>query len=94
MSINGRNKFFKGDTLSNTDFNEIATHRWEFRATGLLIAIDSGGPLSFSYNGKDLDGVLFITDKWIAFDNHDESKIWLKAQSPCVYRIWAWEKRV
>lgn len=92
--MQSRNKYFKAQTISNTDFEDTPTLEWGFRATGLIIAIDGAGPVHFSYNGKDIDGTLYASDRWIAFDNHDESKIWLKADAASPIRLWAWEKRV
>ena len=91
--INARNKFFKEIEITNTSFEKGETCFFDFRATGLIIACDGAGPIRFSYNGKDLDGIIYSTDKWVAFDYHDESKLWLAADVTTKVRVWAWEKR-
>lgn len=86
--------FFAEGTASNASFGEPPTVEIGFRATALILAVDSGGPLlaSFEKNGVVHAKVLF-GDKFLALDCVDVSRIWFKAAVATEWRVFAWESQ-
>lgn len=97
MTLDHPDKFFRELETVEKEFKSEADCQWKFNATGLIIAIDAGGPLEFSYNGKEVHGKLYVTDKFVSFDETAESKIWFRVASEnpptTKIRLWAWIRR-
>lgn len=95
MSLNPIAKFFDEQVIDSDTFTELPLMKFDFRATGLMIAIDSGDAVEYSFDGQTRHGKLYAEDSFGSFDDIDESKIWFrKVGTPDVsLRLWAWEKK-
>lgn len=100
MSIAGRRKFFFKELEINSDgiFQSEPDIVFPFSPTHIIISNDSTKKdLYFSFNGNDIDGVLFANDSPITFDGLVESKIWFYkvdrvqgGENKAPIRMWAW----
>ena len=89
-------QFFKELEVDNEQFLEAETLDFGFRATGMLIVIDKGKALEWSFTqGKDLHGKLYKKDSFVVFDWFDAQKIWLRKApgQKVTVRIWAWVRQ-
>ena len=88
--------FFQELEVDNEAFTDNFTLDFGFRATGMLIVIDRGKAVEWSFTaGKNLDGKLFRRDSFVVFDWFDAQKIWLRKVpgQKVRLRIWAWVRQ-
>lgn len=87
--------FSRGDIVS-TEFGQTPTEEWDYQSAGMIIWNDSRQEIQWSFNGKDIAGVLLKTERFIALDKFSQSKIWIKktTAAPAKYRIMAWKGSV
>lgn len=95
----GRNFFF--DVIDvNQDFDvdgfsPIAII-FPFTPTSIMISNESNAKtLFFSFNGIDVDGILFKSETPISFDHGSWSKLHLAKETgggPIQVRVWAWRR--
>lgn len=95
MSLNAIAKFFDEVVVNSLEFSESPSMKFDFRATGIMIAIDSGLAIEYSFDGHTRHGKLYSEDTFGSFDDIDESKIWFRkvGEDPVSIRLWAWEKK-
>ncbi len=88
-------KYFKEATINVAAFPQQPDVALDFKATALLIGLDAGDALEFSCDGSTVHGKVLYGDKFVAFDDYDVTKLWLrKVGSPaCIVRVFAWEKQ-
>lgn len=69
----------------------------DFRADAIMIIMDAGEELEWSYNnGCDLGGIMYCEDRSLVFDGFDVNKIWFKkpaGKEDVKLRIFAWLKQ-
>ena len=87
--------FFTEVVVASNAYDPNTPTAFGFRATSLMVVIDGNGPLEFSYNGKDRHGKLYKADKFIVFDDIDESQIFFRVPNGnnTSIRVWAWENQ-
>lgn len=95
MSLNPIAKFFDEVVVDSNQFSQLPLMKFDFRATGMMIAIDSGDAVEYSFDGKTRHGKLYSEDSYGSFDDIDESKIWFRkvGDADVSLRLWAWEKK-
>lgn len=87
-------KFFIEASLVNKPaFTRDPTHDMGARMTSLMIGLDAGASMEYSFNGVDVHGKIYYDDQFISFDDYDCEKIWLRASVNVSYRLWAWVKQ-
>jgi hypothetical protein len=100
MAKQGRNFYFDiVDVSRNFDtlgFDNKPSIQFPFTPTSIMISNESNlETLYFSFNGKDLDGILFNKETPITFDSGSWSKIYFAKSGndgPISVRVWAWRK--
>jgi len=82
------------DKVTMTDEFGDTVLNFGFEANHIIIANDGTGVLTFSWNGQTgtNDGEITATDKSIAMDGMEKSKVFLKTDNPGdTARVWAWK---
>lgn len=93
-----RNRLYARFNLAQIGlFSSKAQVEIPFTATHIIIANDSKkNDMTFSFNGRDIDGELFLKETPITFDGCANNKIWFfRNGTPAEtidsgIRIWAW----
>jgi len=90
--MNAQAKFFDETEIEETAFAPEPSMDFGFRADALMIAIDAGEALEYSFDGKNRHGKIYTADSWASFDRTDASKIWFRkvGSLDCQIRVWAW----
>ena len=93
-----RDHFYTEEGIDNTDFKKDPSYNWTFQSKGLILYNDSLQTIYFSFNGKDIDGSIKPSDKWLSLDKKTETKIWLKTSKAIpmksAMRIMVWRGEV
>ena len=93
---NGKDfNFFQQITISSSTFLSNADVVFNFKGeAGLNLFIQSGGPISYSFNGTTTHGKLILATSrdFLQFDNRRVSRIWFKLDSgsPATVMVEAW----
>jgi len=82
--------FFDEISISNTGYLNVPSGIFDFSATNMMIRVDEGSLVEFSFNGIDRHGILKLEDQFAAWDNLHQSRIWFKAPAAAKLRVWAW----
>lgn len=78
LQSEARDHFYHEGLIDNEAFGEKPTCDWCFQSKAMIIQNDSRQTISYSFNGRDVDGTIKPSDKWVALDKKTEGKIWLK----------------
>lgn len=101
MPITGRNNFFFDivDVNRNFDtqgFDKTSPIIFPFTPTSIMISNESNEKtLYFSFNGVDVNGILFEKETPITFDGGSWTKLFLAREDatvPIKVRVWAWRR--
>ena len=95
MASTVNDKFFDEKFgITDSVFPKLPHFDLGFRATSWMLRLDAGKSVHYSYNGIDIHGRLYKTDKFVVKDGVDAEKVWLKLPSvgdgPADVRVWGW----
>lgn len=79
----GRSTHFDEKDITNVNFTDTATFILPFTALSVLLINDSlKHDLTYSLNGRDVDGVLKWQDEHHAIEGGEINRLWLKVSDP------------
>lgn len=97
-----RGKYYKEITVpagqaefSRVDMPDSPDADMGFRANSIILILDVGEAVEWSYNGTNVDGKIICEDRHLVFDDIDVSQIWFRhvSETDAKLRVWGWLKK-